>query len=58
MLVGRVVHDEVDDDLEPALLRLLHELDEVAERAVSWIDAVVVPDVVAVVAVGRRVERC
>jgi hypothetical protein len=35
----------------------VHELDEVAERAVPAVDAVVVGDVVAVIAVRRRLER-
>jgi hypothetical protein len=33
------------------------EFDEVAERAVAWVDAVVIGDVVAVVAAGRGLER-
>ena len=40
-----------------ALLRLVGELDEVAERAVARVDVVVVADVVAVVAARRRLER-
>ena len=55
--IGRVVDDEIDDDAHAELLGVVHELDEVAERAVLRVDAVVVGDVVAVVAVGRRVER-
>ena len=50
MLVGGVVDDEIDDDADAALLGAVGELDEVAERAVARIDAVVVGDVVAVVA--------
>src|SRR5690606_25934203 len=38
-------------------VRLVHELDEVARRAVAPVDAVVVADVVAVVAVRGRLER-
>ena len=57
MLVGGVVDDEVDDDADAALLAAMGELDEVAERAVARIDAVVVGDVVAVVAAGRGLER-
>ena len=41
----------------PRSLRLVRELDEVAERAEARIDAVVVGDVVAVVAPRRRLER-
>ena len=41
----------------PALVRLADELAELLARAVAGVDAVVVGDVVAVVAQGRRVER-
>ena len=41
----------------PRCLRAVRELDEVAERAVARIDAVVVGDVVAVVLARRRLER-
>ena len=53
----RVVDDEIDDDADAERVGVIHELDEVAERAVLVVDAVVVGDVVAVVAIGRRVER-
>jgi hypothetical protein len=55
--VGRVVHDEVGDDAEAAVARRAHELREVPEGTEPRIDAVEVDDVVAVVAVGRGVER-
>ena len=57
MLVRGVVDDEVDEHADAALLGAVGELDEVAERAVARIDAVVVGDVVAVVAMGRGLER-
>ncbi len=57
MLDGGVVDDEIDDHAHPMLTRLMHELDEVAGRAVARIDAVVVSHVVPVVASRRRVER-
>src|SRR5690606_26428688 len=50
MLIRRVVHDELGDHLEPALVRLAYETLEVAQRAVDRIDIAVVRDVVAVVA--------
>ena len=53
MLVGGVVDDEIDDDADAALLAAMGELDEIAERAVARIDAVIVGDVVAVVAPGE-----
>jgi len=56
MLIGRVIDDEIDDHAQPQLTRLVHELDELAERARSRMHAVVVRNVVPVVFVGRRVE--
>ena len=50
MLVGGVIDHEIDDDADAALLGAVGELDEIAERAVARIDAVVVRNVVAVVA--------
>ena len=57
MLVGGVVDHEVDDHPDAALAGGADELDEVAQRAEPRVDAVVVGDVVAVVAIGGRVER-
>ncbi len=57
VFLGRVVDDEVDDDAHAELLGVVHEVHELAERAVLRVDVVVIGDVVAVVAVGRRVER-
>ena len=57
MAVRRVVDDQIHDDPQPAVLRRADHRDEVAERAEPVVDAVVVGDVVAVVAVRRRVER-
>ena len=51
-----VVGDEVDDDAQAALLGLVREGDEIAERAEARVDRVEIGDVVAVVAVGRGVE--
>ena len=42
MLVRRVIDDQIDDHAHAALLRAVREFDEVAERAVAGIDAVVV----------------
>ena len=57
MLIGGVVDDEIDDDADAALPAAMGEFDEVAERAVARIDAVIVGDVVAVVLAGRRLKR-
>jgi hypothetical protein len=52
-----VVDDEIDDDAEPDLVGVVHEVHELAERPVLWMHSVVVRDIVAVVAVRRWVER-
>ena len=56
MPVGGVIDDEVDDDPDAAIVRRADDLDEVAVAAEPRVDAVEVGDVVAVVAVGARVE--
>ena len=53
----RVVGDEVDDDADAEGVGVLDEVDEVAERPVPLVHAVEIGDVVAVVAVGRWIER-
>jgi hypothetical protein len=52
-----MVHDEIHEHAQPVLARLLNELDEVAARAVARMHAVVVGDVVAVIAIRRRMKR-
>ena len=52
-----MVEHQVDDDPNAALLGALGEFDEIAERAVALVDAVVIADVVAVVAMRRGLER-
>jgi hypothetical protein len=54
---ARVVHDQVGDHADAALMRLVDELAEVVHRSVVGVDLVEVGDVVAAVAQGRRVER-
>ena len=54
MLVGGVVQHELGDHAQPPLVRGGEERREVVHRAVHRVDAVVVGDVVAVVAEGRR----
>ena len=57
MLVAGVVHDQVGDDPDAALVRLLDELDEVADGAELRQDRGEVGDVVAAVLQRRRVDR-
>ena len=57
MLLGGVVDHEVGDHPHAPVARGADQLDEVAEAAEPRVDRVVVGDVVAVVAVGGRLER-
>ena len=57
-VIGRgVVHDEVGDHAQPALVRLVDEELEVVDRPVVGMDRIEVGDVVAAVAQRARVER-
>ena len=56
MLVAGVVHDQVGDDADAALVGLLHQLDGVGQVAVLGQDGPEVADVVAAVAQRRLVE--
>jgi hypothetical protein len=55
--VAGVVHDQVGDDPDPAVVRLVDELHEVAEVAELRQDLEEVGDVVAAVAQRRLVDR-
>ena len=57
VLVGGVVHHQVEQHPDAPLPRLQHEFREVTEGAEPRMDAVVVGDVVAVVPQRRRVDR-
>ena len=56
MLVGRVVDDEVDHHADAPLASQAEKIHEVSEGAEARIDIVVVGDVVAVVAIRRRMK--
>ncbi len=56
MVGRRVVHDEVGDHAQAALVRLLDEELEVVDRPVVRVDRIEVGDVVAAVAKRARVE--
>src|SRR6185295_12410885 len=57
VLVGGVVDDQLDQDLEVARVRGVEKLAEVLEGAVARVHAGIVCDVVAVVTKRRRKER-
>src|SRR6266540_662214 len=57
MLVRCVIDHEVDEHTYAALLRAVGEFDKIADCAVARIDAVIIGHVVAVIAMGRDLER-
>src|SRR4029450_5288223 len=57
VLVRGMINHEVDEDAHAALLGAVGKFDKIAEGAVTRIDAVVIGDVIAVVATGRGLER-
>jgi hypothetical protein len=52
-----VIDHEVDEHTYAALLRAVGEFDKIADGAVARIDAVMIGHVVAVIAMGRDLER-
>jgi hypothetical protein len=57
MLVGRVVHDQLDQNLDAPLVGGNDQRLEVVEHAVTWMHVLVVGDVVPVVLERRGKER-
>jgi hypothetical protein len=57
MLVRSVVDHQFGDHAQAAPVRLVDEIAEVRHRAEGGVDAVIVGDVIAVVASRRRIER-
>ena len=57
VFIGGVVDHQVDEHAHPALLAALGKLDEIAQRAVSRIDTIVVGNVVSIILTRRRVKR-
>src|ERR1700738_5010964 len=56
MLVRRVIHDQVYEHPNATLLCGVSKFDEIAERAVSGVDAVVIRDVVAIIFTRRGLK--
>jgi len=56
MGVRGVIDDKIDDDADTALPAAMGESDEIAERSVARVDAVIVGDVVTVVAARGKAE--
>ena len=57
MLVGGVVHHQIDQNTNAALFCAVGKLDEITERAVARIDIVIIGDVVTIVPAGRSLKR-
>ena len=57
VLVGRVVDDQVHDDLQAALVRFGEQLVHIGHRAEQRVDVLVVGDVVAVVVLRGFEDR-
>ena len=57
MLIGRVIEHQFSDDTQTTGVGGVEELAKVVERAVAGMDAVVVRDVVAIVAKRRWIHR-
>src|SRR5687768_7564388 len=56
MLIRSVVDNQFCDDPKPAGVSAVEERLEVVERSVDGVDRVVISDVVAIIAQGRRIE--
>ena len=57
MLVGGVVHYQIDQNTNAALFCAVSKLDEIAERTVARIDIVIVGDIVTIVPARRSLKR-
>jgi hypothetical protein len=57
MLIGGVIDDEINNHPDSSAPRVVDELNQVAERPITRVDPVVVGNVVAIVAIGRRLKR-
>ena len=57
MLVGGVIQHQLNDDADSAVMGRFQKRLEIIERAVVWVDGVVVRDVVAIVAQRGGKER-
>jgi hypothetical protein len=52
-----MVDHQIDEHTNAALLRAVGEFDEIANRAIARVDAVIIGHVVAIVAMWRDEER-
>ena len=57
MLIGGVIHYQVDQHPQSALFAALGKLHEIPQRTVARIHSVVICDIVAVISAGRWLKR-
>jgi hypothetical protein len=57
MLIGGVIGDEIDDDLQVVAVRIINQLPRVSQGAEQRLDADVAADVITTVLHRRRVPR-
>src|SRR6266550_8953342 len=56
VLAAGVIGNEVDNDVNPALVRFSHQIPKIIVGPVTWIDVVILDHIVAVIA-HRLVDR-
>src|SRR5215470_5378592 len=56
MLIGGVVHDQLDHHLQTTIVRGIQEGTEVIDGSIHWVDVQIVGDVIAIVLEGGREE--
>ncbi len=56
MLIGSMVHDQVDQHAHPTLLAAVGELDKVAQSPVAGIDAIIIGHIITVISAGRGLK--
>ena len=57
MLVGGMIYDQLDHDLQIAIVSRCQKTTEIVEGAIYWMDVQVIGDIVAVILKWRRKER-
>ena len=57
MRIGGVIQHQVHDDADVARMRRFDQVFELVQRPIGFIHAVIVGNVIAIVAQGRRVDR-
>ena len=56
MLVGCVVHDHVEDQVQTARMRFFHQLIEVGQGAIAWVNITIITHVITKILVGAGID--